>query len=560
MSRRIGLALLGSFAGILLGAGLVAGGAPWPTPYPDRSVYDDAGVLDPATEAALEARIDALESRSGAEVGIYLQVDPSKDLDTNLAAAEDLLNTWGVGRAGYDDGLVILISYQSDRVHGILSTYAGSGFKVAYLSTEEQAHLRDVVIVPYLQAHDPGAGLLAAMDVINAEVTADATSSLNFYRQVNAVVGIPGAALVLVLSAGSAFVVWRRRGDDPSVLDSPSVLMAGPPADMTPPLATVLTEGRAGDNAMRTVLVELAGAGLLRFRNLDRAGEVKRDDDPDPLNDPSIDLLDPPLGGDLPTGPSEEAYQRLVSLGGSDHTLSRESLWRVNDALGPIKKALESEAVRLGWFTRLPTPAITRGIALGMGEAVLGGVAVILGFNIPMSGLTLVGVALIVGGLVTAGFGTQMSKRTPNGAYIDAMLKAFRRTLGKTLAQARSMSEVANDPTVHVFADTPDKAVVWGVALGLHEEVGAVLARELADPQTREVVQSSGAYYPVWLGSSWSGSGGDAGSLFSNSGMPDLGGMLGTLGSIGSAPASSSGGGGFGGGGGGGGGGGSSGF
>jgi len=140
------------------------------------------------------------------------------------------------------------------------------------------------------------------------------------------------------------------------------------------------------------------------------------------------------------------------------------------------------------------------------------------------------------------------------------MLKAFRRTLGKTLAQARSMSEVANDPTVHVFADTPDKAVVWGVALGLHEEVGAVLARELADPQTREVVQSSGAYYPVWLGSSWSGSGGDAGSLFSNSGMPDLGGMLGTLGSIGSAPASSSGGGGFGGGGGGGGGGGSSGF
>jgi hypothetical protein len=178
-----------------------------------------------------------------------------------------------------------------------------------------------------------------------------------------------------------------------------------------------------------------------------------------------------------------------------------------------------------------------------------------------MSGLTLVGIALILGGMVTMAFGTQMSKRTPNGAYVDAMLKAYRRTLEKTLAQARSMAEVVAVPAVRVLADTPDKAVVWGVALGLHEEVGQVLARELADPQARAAAQATGSYYPVYLGSgSGSGSGG-GGSLFSGSGVPDLGGMIGTVGDIGSAPASSSsGGGGFGGGGGGGGGGGSSGF
>jgi hypothetical protein len=111
-----------------------------------------------------------------------------------------------------------------------------------------------------------------------------------------------------------------------------------------------------------------------------------------------------------------------------------------------------------------------------------------------------------------------------------------------------------------VLADTPDKAVVWGVALGLHKEVGEVLAREMADPQIRAMTQSSGAYYPMWLGSSTgSGTGDGGGSLFSGSGIPDIGGMLGTVGSIGSAPSSSSGGG-FGGGGGGGGGGASGGF
>ena len=52
------------------------------------------------------------------------------------------------------------------------------------------------------------------------------------------------------------------------------------------------------------------------------------------------------------------------------------------------------------------------------------------------------------------------------------------------------------------------------------------------------------------------GAGGSGGSLFSNSGIPDIGGMMSSLGTIGNSPASSGGGGGFSGGGSGGGGGG----
>ncbi len=551
-------------AGALLSVALAAGargGAPFPLPVVNQAVYDEAGVLDPATEAALEARIDALEARSGAEVAIYLQVDPSQDFDSNLAAAESLMDQWGVGRQGYDDGFVILVSFEDDLAHGVISTYAGSGFRVAYLSVDEQDQLINEVMAPDFRAGLVGDGLLAAMNVVEAQVTSEATSSLDTYRLVNAVVGIPGGLLAIALTAGTALFQWRRHGDDPDLVDSPSVLMAGPPADMTPPLATVLREGRATGNALRTVLVQLAGSGYIRFRNLDRASEVKRDDDPDPLTDPAIDLLDPPTDQPTPEGPLGEAYHELVVRGGSSRVLSRESLWAVNDSLGPIKRRLEEETVRLGWLTQLPTPVITKWVFLGIGEAVLGVASIILGFSIPMSGLTLVGIGLIIGGVVTMGFGSQMSKRTPNGAYVDAMLKAYRRTLEKTLAQARSMAEVVTEPTVRVLADTPDKAVVWGVALGLHREVGEVLAREMADPQAQAAARSSGAYYPLWLGSSGGDSGGSGGSLFSGSGVPDVGGMLGTLGSIGSAPASSSGGGGgFGGGGGGGGGGSSGGF
>jgi hypothetical protein len=244
-------------------------------------------------------------------------------------------------------------------------------------------------------------------------------------------------------------------------------------------------------------------------------------------------------------------------------------LWRINDQLDPVKEELEEEAVRLGWLARMPSPLINRWSAVGIAELVIGGVLVFLGYVIPMSGLTLLGFALGVGGIGTIAFGHAMSQRTRQGAYVDAMLKAYRRTLQKTLEQARDMNQVVVNPEVRTLADTPDKAVVWGFALGLHAQVAQVLERSMAD--LREGVAGAHPYYPVWLGSGDSsslssagsfGSGGSGGGLFSGSGTPDIGGMFGSLGSMGSSPASSSssGGGGFGGGGGGGGGGGSSGF
>ncbi|MEA2547258.1 MAG: hypothetical protein QOI09_2531, partial [Chloroflexota bacterium] len=114
---------------------------------------------------------------------------------------------------------------------------------------------------------------------------------------------------------------------------------------------------------------------------------------------------------------------------------------------------------------------------------------------------------------------------------------------------------------------TPDQAVVWGTALGLHDEIDDVLGRSLED-QREGRVPAGGVWLPSWYGTTaggaagfagggFAGAGAGGGGLFSSSAVPNIGGMIATLGTIGNSPPSSGSGGGFGGGGSGGGGGGS---
>jgi hypothetical protein len=138
-----------------------------------------------------------------------------------------------------------------------------------------------------------------------------------------------------------------------------------------------------------------------------------------------------------------------------------------------------------------------------------------------------------------------MPQRTMAGAMAYAMLAAYRRTLQKTLAQSRSMDEVIAAKTVPWLV-TPDQAVVWGVAFGLHKEVEDVLQRSLEDVQRGSAPVTP--YFPIWYWgtSDFSGAGGGAGGaagfapgVFSSSVVPDFGGMMSALGTIGNSPSSS---------------------
>src|SRR5262249_41631278 len=150
--------------------------------------------------------------------------------------------------------------------------------------------------------------------------------------------------------------------------------------------------------------------------------------------------------------------------------------------------------------------------------------------------------------------------RTMPGAMIRAMLVAYRRTLDKTMAQARSMGQVVDEAAIPLL-ETPDDAVVWGVALGLQDRVEQVLERTVDDLRDGRV---RAGVLPVWSGSGgssggWNSSGGGGGGwapgLMSSSAIPNFGGMMAALSTIGNSPSSSGSGGGFGGGGSGGGGG-----
>jgi uncharacterized membrane protein YgcG len=550
-----------------------AAGPPFPDPVNDQAVYDTADVLSEATEASLEATIDDREAATGAEMVVYTQVDPGISEDENMSNAKALINQWGIGRSGFDDGMVLMVGLEENRVNGRVSLFGGSGFLGAYANEDAMKSIIDTDFVPSARSGDIEGAVLNTLEAVAERVTPEARDRLEMLRVVNAGLGLIGAPLALLASLGLAWNHWRREGDDPELTDSPSILMAGPPADMTPALSTVIRRGTGSGHTVNTLLTELASSGRISFHNLDQVRSARSDDEPDPVTDPAIEVHGEIGNDDELKPPQREAWDKLKTLAGGSGRLTRERLWRVNSILGPMKRVFEYEAVRLGWLARMPGPSINRMSGIGLGLALLGAGAIWLGISVPMSGAVMLGAALVLGGIGTFLFARAMSQRTPNGAYVDAMLTAYRRTLRKTMEQARSMGEVVQQPEVAMLADTPDKAVVWGFALGLHDEVAAVLARGLED-QRQSTGSPAGAYYPLWLGSSpgsaWSGasaagdlSGGvsyGSGSIFSGSAVPDIGGMFDALGSVGSSPPSSSsssggGGGGFGGGGGGGGGG-----
>jgi uncharacterized membrane protein YgcG len=541
------LALLACSATVALAAG-----PPFPDPVDERAVYDEADILSAETESTLETRIDAIEARTGAEIVVYTQHDPDISEDDNLGNAAALIDQWGIGRSGFDDGLVLLVALDPDPGESRVSLFGGAGFLGAYANEDALTGIIDTDFVPSARAGDLDSAVVRTIEAIDARMDTGGRDRLEMLRVMNAALGLVGAPLALVAALGGAWWKWRREGDDPELTDSPSILMAGPPAEMTPALATVVRNGTASSHTINTLLADLARTGRVSFHNLDQVSGARSDDDPDPLTDPAIEVHAGDHDDRELAGPERAAWERIRQHAGGSGRLTRERLWEVNSLMGASKRGLESEAVKVGWLERLPGPSVTRMVAIGVGIAVIGAGIIFLGISVPMSGAVMFGAALVLGGVGTMGFGTAMSQRTSQGAYVDAMLKAYRRTLQKTMDQARNFGEVVQQPEIAKLADTPDKAVVWGMALGLHNEVASLLARGLED-QRQATGSPAGAYYPMWLGSSpgssWSAaSAGDmaggvsygSGSIFSGAAIPDIGGMFDALGSVGSTPPSSS--------------------
>jgi uncharacterized membrane protein YgcG len=532
-------------------------GPPFPAPEVDRAVYDCAGILSPEAIAASESTIDAIEARTGSEVVVYTQDSGEfPTTDETEAKARALMDQWGVGRKGFNDGLVIFFDMQPNLEHGQVQLYAGPGFEAAFLSNAERQSIFQNDMVPFLSSGDFDGALAAALGKVDAAATPEHADALQRSRQINAVVGLVGGSVVFLGLTGWALFSWRRYGKDPVYLDDPSVLMPAPPPDLTAASGAMIMDGATSRRALTTAMLDLASRGYIAFR--DQPGVLfaghKVGVDVAPAAGDADAEAQRRLNQRRPTGPAEEvALTQLRALAGrGDAFISPDALPKFGTHVAEFDTALEDHVVDRGWFAERPSKVVSRWAGRGVLAIVGGVIALVAGLNIPLSGLTLLGGAAIAAGIVVVIIARSMPAVTITGSMIRAMLAAYRRTLQKTMAQARSMQQVVEEAGLG-WLDTPDQAVVWGTALGLQGDIEGVLSRSLDDVKEG---RTSGVvpYFPIWYQTSSgtpfmsSAGGGSGASLFSDSGIPDVGGMMSALGTIGNSPASSGGGGGFGGG------------
>jgi uncharacterized membrane protein YgcG len=557
------LVLAASATPVIAAIGLAAG-PPYPDPTPNQRVYDTAGVFDPATIAAAEATIKGIEARTGAEVVVYSQV-VGDDVSESQAEsdAQALMDQWGVGRKGFDDGLVILFDLDSSKCHGQVQLYAGPGYRAAYLSNDQRDAIFSDDMTPYLKSCDLSGALTAGLQDVDAAATPANAEALSRARITNALFGLVVAPLVFLLASASAAYAWWRRGRDAVYTDDPSVFMPAPPPDLTPASAALVYDGRASRRALTTALLDLANRGLLAFDVPDPALPriLAMVIDVPAATDPAVEAAHARAARHPLTDAEKYALVMLQTIAGSAGRIEHTDLTKFGQYTTQFDAKLEDHAVAQGWFVEAPGKVTSRYAGRGALEIGAAIVTFIVGSAIPIAGLAFVAVGLAAAGVVTLFVARAMPARTREGAMIDAQLKAYRRTLEATMAQARSMDEVVAGAKLD-WLDGPDLALVWGVALDLNNDVQSVLARTIEDVQ--HGTAPTNAYFPAWYGTAGGlgfsgGSGGSSfggGSLFSSGIVPDVGGMMSALGTIGNSPSSSGSSGGFGGGGSGGGGGG----
>jgi uncharacterized membrane protein YgcG len=511
-------------------------------------VYDHAQIFQPATESTLTSAIAAIEERTGAEVVVYSQVKP--DSDTPEEAEKDaaaLIDQWGIGRKGFDDGLVVLFDMDMPSgSHGQVQLYGAPGYRAAYLSNQERQEIFKNEMLPALRAGEMDQAVLAAMRRIDAAATPEHAAALDRGRQFDAAMGLLVAPGLFVLLVGWAGWQWLRYGRDPEYLDDPSILMPAPPRDLTAATGALMMQGRATRMALTTAMLDLASRGELAFT--DESGKLGKK--------VSIELLEPRMHDPQiararrrPLGAAEEhALARLREIPDpSDGIIRPDDLLGFGSSVAEFDRKLERHAVDKGWFRDEPRKVTNRWTGRAIIE-VLGGIVLLaIALGLGSQGFVLAGIGLTAAGVATYLIAQQMPARTMAGAMIRAMLQAYKRTLHKTMEQARSMQQVV-ESRVAPWLETPDQALVWSVALGLREDVEKVLARSVEDAAAGDAA-SSRTWLPAWYGVSASGGdhgGGDSAfgstaGLFSSSLVPNFDSMFAAVATIGDTAASGSG-------------------
>ncbi|MFK3646860.1 TPM domain-containing protein [Lysobacter enzymogenes] len=236
-------------AALLLCLLTLAASAQAPVPALDSPVQDPTGSLDAATRARLETRARELRERRGAQLQVLIVASTAPE---DIAAyAQRVFDAWKLGRAGVDDG-VLLVMARDDRRARI---QVGYGLEGRIADAQAQQVLADYLLPPlargdYAEGVDAASAALAALieqEPLPPPAAAD-------YRDAATVAWRP---LDWICALGAGFAValgWcaRRRGW--------ALAWAAPAALLPPALAAWIWSGPA---TVWAPLLWAAAAGAL---------------------------------------------------------------------------------------------------------------------------------------------------------------------------------------------------------------------------------------------------------------------------------------------------------
>jgi len=307
--------------------------------------------------------------------------------------------------------------------------------------------------------------------------------------------------------------------------------MPSPPADLTPAMATILMDDKSSDRTVSAGLVDLAARGSIAF---------VADWKPTGGTETGIKYLGE---GEAGLSAPEASLRDDIAKKSVDHDnyLTPHTLYRLISGFDDLKSDLEAVAVKRGWLTAKPSEVTFRWYAIGSLEMTA---AIVIGFFwilTQVSSLFVAAVSLALAGVVTLVVARYMPSRTPQGAMLWSMLSAYRRTLALTLANAHTMTDAVKARALP-WVTTPDQIMAWGVALGLNDEIQAVLGRSMGIDEEEPAASIATRWYPRWwlsepshghAGHAVSGpAASSASGLFSASAIPDPGSIMAALGSI----------------------------
>jgi uncharacterized protein len=164
-------------------------------------VSDVANILSADTEAHLNKRISQLAANNGSEIAVVTVPDTTPAI-TVKAYATELFNTWGIGKRGFDNGVLFLVAVKELRIE----IETGRGIS-PYISDRQVKQITEDLITPEFKRQNYDRGIINGVEEIAGRL-----EKINFYpfpfAPIYSSIGLVGIAIAI---SGVILIVIKIR-------------------------------------------------------------------------------------------------------------------------------------------------------------------------------------------------------------------------------------------------------------------------------------------------------------------------------------------------------------